>query len=62
MDKDLETNDITYVWLEISQEKGNYFLIENMHRPADSKIEHNDRFEDFIDNASKEEIINNFTW
>ena len=56
--KDLETNDISCIWLEIIQDKGKSFLLGNMYRPPDSKIEYNDRVEEFID-VSKEgkEII-----
>ena len=57
--KDLEINDISCIWLEISPNKGKPFLIGNMYRPPDSKVEYYDRFEDFIENASEEgkEII-----
>ena len=57
--EDLEINDISCVWLEISQNKSKPFLIGNMYRPPDSRVEYNDRFEDFIENASEEgkEII-----
>ena len=57
--EDLEINNISCIWLEISQDKGKSFLIGNMYRPPDSRIEYNDRFEDFIENASKvgKEII-----
>ena len=58
--EDLETNDISCLWLEISPDKGKSFLVGNMYRPPDSKIEYNDRFEDFIDtvlNEGKEFIL-----
>ena len=57
--EDLEINDISCVWLEISQNKGKSFLIGNMYRPPHSRVEYSDRFEDFIENASEEgkEII-----
>ena len=57
--EDLEINNISCIWLEISQDKGKSFLTGNMYRPPDSRVEYNDRFEDFIENASKEgkEII-----
>lgn len=57
--EDLEINGISCIWLEISQNKGKSFLIGNMYRPPDSRVEYNDRFEDFIENASEEgkEII-----
>ena len=50
--EDLETNDISCIWLEIIQEKGKSFLIGNLYRPLDSRIEYNDRFEDFMDKVS----------
>ena len=55
----LETNDISCIWLEIIQEKGKSFLIGNLYSPPDSRIEYNDRFEDFMDKVSNEgkEII-----
>ena len=53
--EDLETNDISCLWLEISPENGKSFLVGNMYRPPDSKIEYNDRFEDFIDTILNEE-------
>ena len=37
------------------QDKGKSFLIGNMYRPPDSRVEYNDRFEDFIENVSKED-------
>ena len=46
--------------LEISPVRGKSFLVGNMYRPPDSKIEYNDRFEDFIDivlNEEKEFIL-----
>ena len=57
--EDLEINDISCVWLEISQNKGKSFLLGNMYRPPHSRVEYSDRFEDFIENASEEgkEII-----
>ena len=41
------------------QEKGNPILIGNMYRPPDSRVEYNDRLEEFIDNVLQEckEII-----
>ena len=53
--EDLEINNISCIWLEISQDKGKSFLIGNMYRPPDSRVEYNDRFEDFIENVSKED-------
>ena len=53
--EDLETNDISCIWLEISPVKGKSFLVGNMYRPPDSKVEYNDRFENFIDNVLTEE-------
>ena len=41
--------------LEISPVRDKSFLIGNMYRPPDSKIEYNDRFEDFIDIVLNEE-------
>lgn len=57
--EDLEINDISCVWLEITQGKGKSFLIGNLYRPPDSRVEYNDRFEGLIENASQEgkEII-----
>ena len=57
--EDLEINDISCIWLGISQNKGKSFLIGNMYRPPDSRVEYSDRFKDFIENASEggKEII-----
>ena len=58
--EDLETNDIACLWLEICPNNGKSFLVGNMYRPPDTKVEFNDRFEDFIDIVSdqnKEFII-----
>ena len=52
---DFETNDISCLWLEISPVKGKSFLVGNMYRPPVSKVEYNDRFEEFIDNVLNEE-------
>ena len=46
--EDLEINNISCIWLEISQDKGKSFLIGNMYRPPNSRVEYNDRFEDFL--------------
>ena len=46
--EDLETNEIYCLWLEITPDKGKSFLVGDMYRPPDSKIEYNDRFEEFI--------------
>ena len=57
---DLESNGISCLWLEISPVRGKSILVGNMYRPPDSKIEYNDRFEDFIDivlNEEKEFIL-----
>ena len=51
---DLETNKIACIWLEITVGKSKPFLIGNMYRPRDSKVEFIDRFEKFIDNVSGE--------
>ena len=50
---DLETNNISCIWLEIPKGKSKHFLIGNMYRPPDAKVEFIDRFENFIDNVSK---------
>ena len=58
--EDLETNNIACLWLEICPVKGKSFLVGNMYRPPDTKVEFNDRFEDFIDivsNQNKEFMI-----
>ena len=58
--KDLETNDISCLWIEICPKIGKSFLVGNMYRPPDSRIEFNDRFEEFIDvvsNQNKEFIL-----
>lgn len=52
--EDLEINDISCLWIEVTPEKGKSFLVGNLYRPPDSKIEYNDRFETFIENASNE--------
>ena len=51
----LETNEISCLWLEITPDKGKSFLVGNMYRPPDSKIEYNDRFEEFIVTVLNEE-------
>ena len=51
---DLETNNISCIWLEITIGKSKPFLIGNMYRPPDAKVEFIDRFENFIDNVSSE--------
>ena len=57
--EDLEINNVSCIWLEISQDKGKSFLTGNTCRPHDSRVEYNDRFDNFIENASKngKEII-----
>ena len=57
--EDLETNDISCISLEIIQEIGKSFLIGNLYRRSDSRIEYNDIFENFMDTVSNEgkEII-----
>ena len=48
------------MWLQISPDKGKSFLVGNIYRPPDSKIEYNDRFEELIDavlNEDKEFIL-----
>ena len=51
----METNEISCLWLEITPDKGKSFLVGNMYRPPDSKIEYNDRFEEFIVTVLNEE-------
>ena len=53
--EDLETHDIACLWIEICPNKGKSFLVGNIYRPPDSKIENNDRFEEFIDFVSNPE-------
>ena len=52
---DLETNDIQCVWLEITPDWGKSFRIGNMYRPPNSKVEFNDKFENFIIYVMREE-------
>ena len=51
---DLETNNISCIWIEITTGKSKPFLIGNMYRPPDATVEFIDRFENFIDNVSSE--------
>ena len=44
---DLETNNIECIWLEITVGKSKPFLVGNMYRPENSKVEFIDRFESF---------------
>ena len=53
--QNLETNDMQCVWLEITPDRGKSFLIGNMYRPPNSKVEFNDKFENFIDYVMREE-------
>ena len=53
--EDLETQHISCLWLEISPAKSKPFLVGNMYRPPDSKVEFNDRFEEFIDSLLNED-------
>ena len=46
--EDLETINISCLWLEISPQNNKSFLVGNIYRPPDSKVEYNDRFEDFM--------------
>ena len=58
--EDLETNNISCMWLEISPANTKSSLVGNIYRPPDSRVEYNDRFEDFIDiviNERKEFIL-----
>ena len=41
--EDLETHNISCVWLEILPPKSKSFLVGNMYRPPDSRVEYNDR-------------------
>ena len=46
--------------MPVDPNKGKSFLVGNIYRPPDSKIEYNDRFEEFIDfvsNQNKEFIL-----
>ena len=58
--EDLETQNISCLWLEISPAKGKPFLVGNIYRPPYSRVEFNDRFEEFIGsllNEDKEFIL-----
>ena len=58
--EDLETNSISCLWLEISPQNSKSFLVGNIYRPPYSKVEYNDRFEDFMDiviNEDKEFVL-----
>ena len=55
--EDLETNAISCLWLKISPDKGKSFLVGNMYRPPDSKVEYNGRFEEFINTVLNEDFI-----
>ena len=58
--KDLETNNIPYLWPEIIPINCKPFLVGNIYRRPDSKVEFNDSFEEFIDqviNEDKEYIL-----
>ena len=58
--EDLETQNIPCLWIEILHDKSKPFLVGNMYRPPDSRVEFNDRFEEFIDcliNEDKEFIL-----
>ena len=46
--EDLETQNISCLCLEISPAKCKPFLVGNMYRPPDSRVEFNDIFEEFI--------------
>ena len=60
--EDLETRDISCIWLEISPPKGKSFLVGKMYRPPNSRVEYNDRFEEFIDSLIDENKEFYFTW
>ena len=51
---DLETNNISCIWLEITVGKSKPFLIGSMYRLPNAKVELIDRFEKFIDIVSRE--------
>ena len=53
--EDLEINEISCIWLEVKQDKCKPFLLGNVYRQPDSKIEFNDRFEGFMDNVFKDD-------
>ena len=52
---DLELKDLECIWLEIKPKKSKPFLVGNIYRPPNSKIEWNAIFEDCIENVLKEE-------
>ena len=52
--EDLETHNISCIWLVISPHKSKSFLVGNLYRPPDSRVEYNDRFEEFIDRLIEE--------
>ena len=54
---DLEINEISCIWLEIMQEKGKPVLIGNIYRPPDSRVEYDDRLEEFIENVLQEGAV-----
>ena len=53
--KDLETNNIPCLWLEIAYINCKPFLVGNIYKPPDSKVEFNDRVEEFIDKVISED-------
>ena len=58
--EDLETNNIPSLCLEITPINCKPFLVGNIYRPPGSKVEFNDRFEEFIDKVigeNKEYIL-----
>ena len=42
--EDIETNNVSCIWMEITPEKGKSFLVGNFYRLPDSKVAYNDRF------------------
>ena len=48
---DLELKDLECIWLEIKPKKSKPFLLGNIYRPPNSKIEWNAMFEDCIENV-----------
>ena len=50
----MPTCTFSCLWIEICPKIGKSFLVGNMYRPPDSRIEFNDRFEEFIDVVSNQ--------
>lgn len=47
--EDLETNDISCLWLEITPNKGKSFLVGSLYRNPSERVEWVERFEKFLD-------------